>query len=428
MGNVSIWIGRMETMDQRKKLLGIFLFSFLILFLRRPDILLSANFWAEDGVVWYTQLHNNGWISLFQPQNGYFQTISRLTMMFSAIFGILHAPLISNLCSLIIRILPILFLFSTRFPFVKEKTKIVIALYYLLMPNLAEVFGNITNVHWFISLYLLLVLLAEQSDLLSWKVHDMMVLAIAGLSGPFIVCLLPGLLIKRLYEYREQKKLTMTSFDLLFIFLLLLQGTAICLTMTEGRSTAPLGASFTELAKIVDSKILLGTFITNKFGFALFSVHNRLALLLFCSFLVVFMFSFVRGGWRFKTAAVFPIFMLAAALAKPMVSLTDPQWPVLLLPSSGDRYFIVTNVLFFCFVVYLFNQHLARLPFFNGRLIKKVALIVFLALVIDAFHISSLPNHAYQEEIKERYYPAQVGTMVEVPINPVGWTMVLRRK
>lgn len=37
-----------------------FVVAFLILFLRRPEALLNAQFWAEDGVIWFSQAFNQG--------------------------------------------------------------------------------------------------------------------------------------------------------------------------------------------------------------------------------------------------------------------------------------------------------------------------------------------------------------------------------
>jgi|SRR5271165_6523884 len=47
-----------------------------LLFLRRPDALLHAQFWAEDGVVWFADSYNFGALkALLRARDGYLQTI-----------------------------------------------------------------------------------------------------------------------------------------------------------------------------------------------------------------------------------------------------------------------------------------------------------------------------------------------------------------
>ena len=169
----------------------LFFICLSVMFLRRPDTLLYANFWAEDGARWYQQLYTFGAVSLFYPQDSYFQTISRITMILTLPFGIINAPLVSNLFSYILRTLPVLFLFSSRFPFIPLPYKFLATGYYLLMPNVDEVWGNITNVHWYLAMYLIMVIVAEEKNTLSSKIHDYSVLIVSGLSGPFIIFIMP---------------------------------------------------------------------------------------------------------------------------------------------------------------------------------------------------------------------------------------------
>ncbi|WP_215846321.1 hypothetical protein [Candidatus Pantoea bituminis] len=74
-------------------LFGFMLIAFILFALRRPDIIMHAQPWAEDGRVWMAGIYNNGfWAFLILPQNGYYQTISRLTYGISIFFGFLMQP------------------------------------------------------------------------------------------------------------------------------------------------------------------------------------------------------------------------------------------------------------------------------------------------------------------------------------------------
>ncbi|MGV8637483.1 hypothetical protein ACV35N_36180, partial [Pseudomonas aeruginosa] len=62
--------------------------AFLLMWARRPDLLINPQFWAEDGYYWYSGAYNGNILSfLATPVNGYFQTISKITAAFSLILS-----------------------------------------------------------------------------------------------------------------------------------------------------------------------------------------------------------------------------------------------------------------------------------------------------------------------------------------------------
>jgi hypothetical protein len=131
-------------------IVGLMALAFILLVLRRPDIITHAQPWAEDGRVWLAGIYNNGfWASLVLPQNGYFQTISRLTYGIALWFGLSHAALIANIIAILIRCLFVGLILSKRMSFIDIKFRIAVVLYFILMPNVAEGFVNITNVRWY---------------------------------------------------------------------------------------------------------------------------------------------------------------------------------------------------------------------------------------------------------------------------------------
>ena len=65
-----------------------------LIFSRQPDAFLHAQFFAEDGKVWFADAYNSGWFtSLFRAQDGYFQTLPRL----AAALSLLCSTLISSI-------------------------------------------------------------------------------------------------------------------------------------------------------------------------------------------------------------------------------------------------------------------------------------------------------------------------------------------
>ncbi len=91
--------------------------GFLIIFSRRPDAILNAQFWAEDGQRWYADAYHFGLRCLLIPDElgGYFHTASRLCGLIALVVPFSLAPLVMNLCAIVIQILPASFFLSSRF-------------------------------------------------------------------------------------------------------------------------------------------------------------------------------------------------------------------------------------------------------------------------------------------------------------------------
>src|SRR5215471_20971793 len=103
--------------------LAVFLAALLILFLRRPDALLNAQFYAEDGARWFADAYHVGWRCLLIPDSGYLQTVSRLIGLAMQWIPFVLVPLFMNLCALSFQILPVNIFLSSRFETIPIKTR-----------------------------------------------------------------------------------------------------------------------------------------------------------------------------------------------------------------------------------------------------------------------------------------------------------------
>jgi len=411
-----------------------FFVAFLILFLRRPEALLNAQFWAEDATIWFTQAFNQGFFSpLFSPQDGYFQTISRLTMGIASLFPLEMAPFVSNFIGLIIRSLPVCFLFTPRMGWVGTKEKLVISAYYLLMPGIWEVHPNITNAHWYLSLYLCMVIAANIPNGLLAKSHDMIVLIIAGLSGPFIVFIAPfyGLkylaesnynLIKAAKEFLMGSTTYRTIFNLLFVAICLIQIFSIFL-YASGRSPAPLGLSPEVLFNILSARIFLGSFLPHEAIHHIWQMPwlNLPATLLSCGLLS---YVLIKGGWRMAIFIGFAALMIGFALAKPQITVDQAQLPLLINSHVGGRYFIVTNIVWVGCLVFIISR--------QRPLLKNIFYSALLCVIVVSsyytFSVDNLQDFEYQKYV-EQYHDLPEGETIEIPVNPGGgWAVTLTKK
>ena len=135
--------------------LVIFVIASAIVISRRPDALLNAQFYAEDGTLWYADAYNQGAIrALFIPVVGYFQTFSRLIGALAQPLPLLWVPLFFNLVAITIQVLPVNLLISERFSKLSPnlQTRLVLAFLYLVLPNSAEPHANVTNCQWRLAL------------------------------------------------------------------------------------------------------------------------------------------------------------------------------------------------------------------------------------------------------------------------------------
>lgn len=399
-----------------------FCLVFLLIAARRPDIIKNAQPWAEDGLIWLQSINNNGfWSSLFLPQNGYYQTISRLVYGFSLLFGIKNAALIASVMAISIRCFMVLFLLSNRMRFCDFLYRIPIAIYFIFMPNVTEGYVNITNAHWYLSMYFMMVLVADKPDTRLWKIHDLLILIISSLSGPFVAFFAPCLFIKRYSERGGVIKAIkgIDFFDVVMILCVIIQVVAIIFSSTSDRSSAPLGASIALLADIISYRVVCGTFLDSAYINPIINA-KFFNLVIFSMLLISVLFFFVRSGWRFKVLALFPILMIGFALAKPMISMTDPQWPLFLV--AGERYFIVTNLFFFSFVVFIFSK--------LGKLSEIAILLLSIAMLpfyIQYFNIPPLADVGYKESI-DKFIMLNKGDTMDININPPGWAMHLIKR
>ena len=167
--------------------------GFLIIFSRRPDAILNAQFWAEDGQRWYADAYQFGIRCLLIPDElgGYFHSVSRLSALTALIFPFSMAPLVMNLFAIAIQILPASIFLSSRFSNIALWKRLVAAFVYFALPNTYEVNANTTTIQWHLGLLACMVLLAPSARNWKWQVFDGVVLVLISLDSPVGVVLLP---------------------------------------------------------------------------------------------------------------------------------------------------------------------------------------------------------------------------------------------
>ncbi len=404
-----------------------FIISAVIICSRRIDIIVNPQLWAEDGAIWLSTIYNQGfWVGFWDPQNGYYQTISRCSYGLGLLFGLQHAPLVATVIAITIRCSIVTFWMSKRFDFIDIKYRVLLTFYFLLMPNIDEGYVNITNAHWYLSLYLMSVLLAKQASSFAGKFHDISVLLFSALSGPFVVFIIPCLAIKRYYERggiaASLKKVNL--FDIIMVLCFCVQFIAILITSAGTRSAAPLGASIFGLFEILQNRVFLGSFFD--LSLVLSWEPGQVATIIFVlSNLAAILYFAFAGSWRVKISIIFPVLMLSFALAKPMISNTQPQWPPMINTAGGGRYFYVPDIFYFAFLL-LVVSNLRNSKKIENFILLSVT-VIFLYIFPNYFFIYPHPNFHYKEQIIQ-FEKLPSGEKMDIAITPPGWYMHLIKK
>lgn len=160
----------------------------VILAARRPDLVHSPQFWAEDGTVFFLQAHTLGVAALLEPYAGYLHTVLRLVAWLGTALDPMLAPALYVAATGGLTLYVAARTQSARFPF---RPSPLYALAFVLVPDAYEVLLTLTNLQWVLAGGLLLVLIAREPERPAQAWHDGVAVALLGLTGPFGIVLLP---------------------------------------------------------------------------------------------------------------------------------------------------------------------------------------------------------------------------------------------
>jgi hypothetical protein len=161
-----------------------------VLFSRRPSVLVSPQFWCEDGTIYFLG-RAAGWHGLWETQANYLALLPRATAALASLAPVLCAPAVYAAVAIAVSLVAAVKAASPRvgLPF-----PAFAALAVVLVPNMDEITANVTNAQWFGAAILVLVCLSRPPDNFCQAARDAVALVVFGLTGPFILFVLPLLL------------------------------------------------------------------------------------------------------------------------------------------------------------------------------------------------------------------------------------------
>lgn len=398
--------------------------SVLLVVSRRPDAVLHAQFWAEDGRYWFLQAHQSGWWRpLLMQQNGYLQTVSRLIGALAQAVPLAYAPLLFNACAIIFQVLPVLLLYTSRGRALLPRPwlRLIISLLYLGHPFSAEVHANVTNIHWHLVLAATMILVFPRSSLRGMRLFDGVLLALASLSGPFSVFLAP-IAVTLAWRRGGRRALGLAT---LILVCAMVQGSLLILHHGQGdRFTSGLGASPGLLLRLFASKVVLASLFGMKPAVMAVSVAWKAwwpSLLISLSGALILVLGFLRGSALARAVIWLGTMVFVSSLILPQISADQPQWRVYLMPAAGARYAFLPVLAFYAALLVLAQG--------KDRLLHRVAAT---ALAMTLFYglpanwrMGSWPDLSFPY-YAQVYQQARPGQEVDIPVYPGPfWTLKL---
>ena len=406
--------------------IAIFLFACAVLVVRKPDAIFHAQFYGEDGHVWFADAYNLGWgPALLHTWSGYFQTFPRLAAAFALLLPLSLVPLLFNLIAILVQALPISVLLSSRSSaWGSLKFRALLAGIYLVLPNTEQLSCGITESLWYLALIAFLVLVASKPRGAVGWVFDVLILLLCGLTGPFCIFLLL-IALYLAWKNRDRRHWILAG---MLAALSMVQAWALVHLGSSGdpfdhrvtglKAMGPTPALF---ARILASQIYLGTLLGgNGFGanpgvvplvvFTCIAIAGT-ALVVYCM---------VKASVEMRLFLVFASMPFAASLLSctghppPGVSV----WS-LFAASGGIRYWFFPTLAFAWTIVWCFETRSGALKVVAAGLLCLMCIGILRDRRHPAFKDLQFAEYA------RRFDAAPVGSTVTIPENPDGWTAQL---
>ena len=387
---------------------------------RRPDALTHAQFWAEDGNLFYTDVYNHGLLAtLVVPQSGYFQELPTFAAGIAQLVPLAFAPLVTNSIAIVIRALPVGLLLSRRAETIAPDIRVraLLAALYIGLPGAPESNANVNNALWYLAVAAVIVLMLRPPVGRSARVLDITVVALCSVTGVFSIVLAPLALL-----YRRWRAPQSVSGLLLAI---LAAGAAIQLLAifvleyhlphgfnAQPREVLPLHATMSGFFRILGARVIAEPLLGNTV--ALNAAPAILLGLLAAGGGVV---AFRRGTAQLKLMIAFGGALFVMAIVHPL----DTDWPGLMLFPTGSRYFIIPQLAAAAMLVWAigYTRGPSRVAL-AGVLVFVCLITIPLNWTYPAFEGMGFAQQASQFE------HARPGTRVIFPLEPGGdWSMTL---
>ncbi len=381
------------------------------LYIRMGDVfLISRSLWAEDGNVFIKQAVESGFSSLWIPYAGYLHVYPRIVAYVASFLSLHTIPYVFFSAWLLAFFLLISVVYK-RLRSLGVSSIVILStlIVIILQPTSGEVYFSLTNSQWFIGTALIIYVLApkNRNDRKQNKRYQSYIMrgggvALASLTGPFSLLLIPGLFIKFLFEKGIKK-------ESLYIYVIVAIGSIIqFLVFINSQRISSAGVDLNVLHWIEALKIFF-TFGSENI------IVNILSLIYWFVFFYVILNSIYKTPDKYKASNFMAYLLLYMAFILYAAGLyASKHAPNLLNPLfNGSRYFFIPYTLLFVSTAMLYIKNIKL------RILLMLSLAVICAKSFSPIYRADLQYHAYAAFSK-------VKNELNIPINPVwathpGW-------
>lgn len=311
-----------------------------VLALRRPTTLTRAEFFNEDGQVFYLGTYFGDLAEvLFRPYQGYLHLVPRVVSLGERVVPIELAPLLGNLLSLIVVAAVAGFVASERLAVAipRRPVRLLLAVLILVLPGAFESLGSLTYVQWYLGIWLFLAAAATSPTGRLTTALDRAALAVASLTGPFSIMAAP------LYVLRAVRQpSSANAWRASLVIVAACVQTALVVTST-GRAPS---IRWPDVGSALAAAAYRGV-VTPLIGFhrstEVVAATPEGPIVVIASILVVALaaaaFAFAPAGIRLSLALGF-----AVSLAAGILGSTDSP-AAMFSPGSSQRYFVIPGAM-----------------------------------------------------------------------------------
>lgn len=453
----------------------VVLAAMVLLWARAPERLLSPQFYAEDGWIFFADAFNlPAWQALVRPYNGYDHLVPRLIAEISQWLPLRLAPLFFSLSALFITAVSLTWLLLPAYRSLirHDWLRLIVVILILASPNL-EGLMSIAYVQWFLAIWALLVTFVWPTHHPGWSWLLTLGYIAVSFSAPIVLILLPFWLLRCWFAPTRALRLNAWSIVVaqgLFVGRIWQQRTDP-LTMLD---LAEIGSSLLDLIRAVLYKILIVNLFGNQGGEWLQQVVGWPGIYLIAALLIVALLASLAWSQLLRTPAqfLFTVSLLYVIfVAAPFYWLRtygDHDYPFLAATGSdlraAARYFIVPSLALYLLIARMLDANWSALQTKRWRLglgasLGMVLLLYGLTFRLPALSGGNWQQHAWlitqlragdpsyllwplEQQIQQASIPAGETQLflplifkaqpsadaltLDVPIAPPGWLMRLR--
>lgn len=374
-----------------KVILLIFTFT---LFNKTPQQFICPQFWAEDGVIFFTEAMKNGAHSFTIPYAGYLHLIPRAIAFLATFLPTIYSPFIYFYFSNIV----LLVLAWSYLSLCKQSySDLFLVFSTVLVPTKGEIFTSLTNLQWVIAPFILIIFYSDTRLSKLSKAFFSLALFFVCMTGPFSLFFLPFVIA----TFFIQKNSVYRLINL-----------AIYLAATSFQISQVLGSGRYQKTPLA-IKSCLTFFLTNFLSsifigrFALKAPILGIAIALTFTFWILF--CFCRLVRKDKIMALClagsSVGLLFVSYASYTADLFTPMGPF----ADGSRYFYIPSLL----LIWLLGYLVLKIHELKAVSMLFLALIAFSA--ITSFRNPPLVDLEWYETMKN---PNRSETIL---INPPPW-------